>query len=106
MSTTRRVFLSLAAAAGGLLRRSPAAGLAVPTATPTPPPAVPTPTPTPAPPSALQKLARERYGKFVAEDELPMLDEEIAVLERRSARLHGFALENSEEPASDFRVRS
>jgi hypothetical protein len=104
MSTTRRVFLSLAAAAGGLLRRSSAA--AMPTATPTPPPAAPTPTPTPAPPSALQKLARERYGKFVAEDELPMLDEEIAGLERRSARLHGFALENSEEPASDFRVRS
>jgi hypothetical protein len=104
MSTTRRVFLSLAAAAGGLLRRSTAD--ASPTGTPTPPPTAPTPTPTPAPPSALQKLARERYGKFLAPDELPMLDEEIAGLERRSARLYSVALENSDEPASDFKVRS
>ena len=103
MSTTRRVFLSLAAAAGGLLRR-PAAAL--PTTTPTPPASTPTPTPTPGPPSALQKLARERYGKFLAQDELAMLDEEIAGLERRSARLHAVSLANGDEPATDFRVRS
>jgi hypothetical protein len=100
MSTTRRVFLSLAAAAGSLLRRSASAQTATP-----PAPAGPTPTPTPAPPTALQKLARERYGKFLAEDELSMLDEEIASLERRSARLHAFTLANGEEPAVDFRVR-
>jgi hypothetical protein len=34
-----------------------------------------------------------------------MLDEEIASLERRSARLHAFTLANGEEPAADFRVR-
>jgi hypothetical protein len=68
---------------------------------------MPTPTPTPAapaakPPDLLAKLARERYGKFLTEDELPLLDEDMAGLERRSARLRAYKLENSEEPAVDF----
>lgn len=64
---------------------------------------VPTPTPTPAkPPDLFAKLARERYGKFLTEDELPLLDEDMAGLERRSARLRGYKLANSEEPAVDF----
>ncbi len=65
----------------------------------------PTPTPTPAParsPDLLAKLARDRYGKFLTEEELPLLDEDMAGLERRSARLRGFKLANSEEPAVDF----
>lgn len=61
------------------------------------------PTPTPAnPPELFAKLARERYGKFLTEDELPLLDEDMAGLERRSARLRGYKLANSEEPAVDF----
>lgn len=71
---------------------------------------VPTPTPTPAAPSAkppdlLAKLARERYGKFLTEEELPLLDEDMAGLERRSARLRAYKLANSEEPALDFSAR-
>lgn len=66
----------------------------------------PTPTPTPPPPSKpaelLAKLARERYGKFLTEEELPLLDEDMAGLERRSARLRAYKLANSEEPAVDF----
>jgi len=67
----------------------------------------PTPTPTPAapaakPPDLLAKLARERYGKFLTEEELPLLDEDMAGLERRSARLRAYKLANSEEPAVDF----
>ena len=66
-----------------------------------------TPTPTPAapaakPPDLLAKLARERYGKFLTEEELPLLDEDMAGLERRSARLRAYKLANSEEPAIDF----
>lgn len=66
----------------------------------------PTPTPTPPPPSKsaelLAKLARERYGKYLTEEELPLLDEDMAGLERRSARLRAYKLANSEEPAVDF----
>lgn len=66
----------------------------------------PTPTPTPPPPSKpaelLAKLARERYGKYLTEEELPLLDEDMASLERRSARLRAYKLANSEEPAVDF----
>ena len=68
-----------------------------------------TPTPRPAPPAKstdlLAKLARERYGKFLTEEELPLLDEDMAGLERRSARLRGYKLANSEEPAVDFSAR-
>ncbi|HZI66135.1 MAG TPA: hypothetical protein VFF17_06170 [Thermoanaerobaculia bacterium] len=68
----------------------------------------PSPTPTPAPPAKgadlLAKLARERYGKFLTAEELPLLDEDMAGLERRSARLRGYKLANSEEPAVDFSV--
>ncbi len=69
---------------------------------------IPTPprTPTPAkPPDLLAKLARERYGKFLTEDELPLLDEDMAGLERRSTRLRGYKLANSEEPAVDFQAK-
>jgi hypothetical protein len=64
------------------------------------------PTPTPPPPGRpaelLAKLARERYGKYLTEEELPLLDEDMASLERRSARLRAHKLANSEEPAVDF----
>lgn len=91
---TRRAILKAAGAISALA--------SVPLAAQTPTPA---PTPTPPPGKAsdlLAKLARERYGKFLTEDELPLLDEDMAGLERRSARLRGYKLSNAEEPAVDF----
>jgi len=91
---TRRAILKAAGAISAL------ASVPIPAQT-----LAPTPTPTPAParsPDLLAKLARERYGKFLTEDELPLLDEDMAGLERRSARLRGYKLANSEEPAVDF----
>ena len=94
---TRRAILKAAGAISALA--------AVPLPAQTTP--TPTPTPSPGPPAAkpsdlLAKLARERYGKFLTEEELPLLDEDMAGLERRSARLRGYKLANSEEPAVDF----
>ena len=70
--------------------------------------AEPTPTPTPAPvekkPSLLAQAARERYGKFLTEEQGAMLDERMAALERTSARLRSFKLGNGEEPTTDFHV--
>jgi hypothetical protein len=93
---TRRAILKAAGAISAL------AAVPLPAQTTTP-----TPTPPPGPPPAktpdlLAKLARERYGKFLTEEELPLLDEDMASLERRSARLRGYKLANSEEPAVDF----
>ena len=69
----------------------------------------PSATPIPAPPDPnaelLAKLARERYGKFLTTDELTLLDERIAAIERRSARLRAVKLANSDEPATEFRAR-
>lgn len=94
MSETRRAFLKAAAAA------SAAAAVPLPAQTP-----APSRTPTPDPgkkPDALAKLARDRYGKFLAADELPLLDDDMAGLERRSARLRAYELTNADEPAVDF----
>ena len=91
---TRRAILKAAGAISAL------AAVPLPAQSPTL-----TPTPPPAPAKStdlLAKLARERYGKFLTEDELPLLDEDMAGLERRSARLRGYKLANSEEPAVDF----
>lgn len=91
---TRRAILKAAGAISAL------ASVPIPAQT-----RAPTPTPTPAParsPDLLAKLARDRYGKFLTEEELPLLDEDMAGLERRSARLRGYKLANSEEPAVDF----
>ena len=93
---TRRSILKAAGAISALASVPLAAQIRAPNPSPTP-------TPAPArPPDLLAKLARERYGKFLTEDELPLLDEDMAGLERRSARLRGFKLANSEEPAVDF----
>lgn len=97
---TRRAILKAAGAISALASVPLAAQTSVPTSAPTP-----LPTPAPArPPDLLAKLARERYGKFLTEDELPLLDEDMAGLERRSARLRGYKLANSEEPAVDFQA--
>jgi hypothetical protein len=81
---------------------------AAPAAEPTPTPAVaPAPSPTPAErkPSLLAQAARERYGKFLTEEQAALLDERMAALERTSARLRSFKFGNGEEPTTDFRVR-
>jgi len=65
------------------------------------------PTPTPAPekkPEGLAKLARERYGKFLTQEELALMDDDMAFVESRSGRLRGYKLANGEEPVVDFRV--
>ena len=96
MPRTRRAILKSAAALSALA--------ALPLPAQTPPPAA-SPTPTPAPekkPGTLAKLARERYAKFLTEEELTLLDDDMEGLERRSARLRGFKLSNGEEPAVDF----
>ncbi|HSD72679.1 MAG TPA: hypothetical protein VLE54_07805 [Thermoanaerobaculia bacterium] len=97
MPRTRRAILKAAGAISAL------AALPLPAQTPVPAP--PGPTPTPAPkkePGTLAKLARERYGKFLTEEELALLDDDMESLERRSARLRGYKLGNGEEPAVDF----
>jgi hypothetical protein len=94
---TRRAILKAAGAISAL------ATVPLPAQTPTPTPAPPAPAA--KPPDLLAKLARERYGKFLTEEELPLLDEDMAGLERRSARLRAYKLANSEEPAVDFSAR-
>lgn len=93
---TRRAILKAAGAISAL------ATVALPAQTPTRTPTLPPGPPPAKPPDLLAKLARERYGKFLTEEELPLLDEDMASLERRSARLRGYKLANSEEPAVDF----
>jgi hypothetical protein len=105
MSTTRRGFLGTVAG----LAAGAAAAQTVPapprTSTSSSPPAAPTPTPTPDPKAqAVARAAGERYGKFLSEEQRKDLEERIAALERRSARLRGATLSNSEEPALDFHV--
>ena len=102
--TSRRGFFSAAAGVAGFLLRPFAASGQTQTQTATPAPAVATPTPVPADPrgEALAKLARERYGRFLSAEELPVLDERVAALERRGVRLRAVKLANGEEPASQF----
>jgi hypothetical protein len=114
ISTSRRGFLGAAAGVAGFLLRPFAAGGQIQsqtqtqtqnqTQTATPAPAAATPTPVPADPKAeaLAKLARERYGRFLSAEELPVLDERIAALERRGVRLRAVKLANGEEPAAQF----
>jgi hypothetical protein len=98
MSATRRRFLGAAAAvATSLLHPFEARAQ---TTTPTP-----VPSPTPAAPPLLAAVARDRYGKFLSGDEPKLLEDRLAGQERRSGRLRAFKLANSEEPATDFRVR-
>ena len=99
MPRTRRSLLKAAGAISAL------AALPLPAQTVTPAPA-PSPTPTPGKkaPGTLAKLARERYGKFLTEEEMALMDDDMEGLERRGARLRGFKLGNGEEPAVDFVV--
>jgi hypothetical protein len=94
MTKTRRAILKAAGAISAL------AALPLPAQTPSP-------TPTPGPekkPGGLAKLARERYGKFLTQDELALMDDDMAFVESRSGRLRGYKLANGEEPVVDFRV--
>jgi hypothetical protein len=104
MPSTRRGFLgtALASAVAALGRPFTARGQ---TASTTPPSITPTPAPPDPKAELLAKLARERYGKFLTAEELTMLDERIAGIERRSARLRALKLANGDEPATEFRAR-
>lgn len=107
MGSTRRAILSAAGAFASLFAARRTLGQ---TATPAlPPPTTPSPgappaTPGPAEPGSLARAARERFGKFLAPEEFKMLDDEMAALERRGARLKEIPLGNGEEPSTDFRV--
>ncbi|HKD42061.1 MAG TPA: hypothetical protein VKB87_17380 [Myxococcaceae bacterium] len=54
-------------------------------------------------PGAIAQLARERYGKFLDDQQLKLLDAKLSDIEGRSKRLHAFKLKNGDEPASEFR---
>jgi hypothetical protein len=96
MAETRRSILKAAGALSAL------ATLPLPAQTPTP---AATPTPVPEKkPEALARIARERYGKFLSEAEQALMDEDMAFVETRSARLQKLRLANGEEPAVDFRA--
>src|SRR5213594_2013689 len=99
MPKTRRAILKAAGAISAL------AALPLPAQTATPS-LLPSPTPTPGKkaPGPLAKLARERYGKFLTEEEMALMDDDMDSLEKRSARLRGYKLGNGEEPAVDFVV--
>jgi hypothetical protein len=101
MSSTRRKFLGVSAAAAAAAVAGPGrmAGQAAATATPTP---VPTPAPAEKKPSLLAQAARERYGKYLTEEQLSVLDERMAGLERTSTRLRSLKFGNGEEPTTDF----
>lgn len=104
MKTTRRSFVGAAGAFSALLvtplpraalaaapdaGTSPDAGLANPAAKPS---------------AELSRLTRERYGKFLREDQLAMLDEKLANVEANSKRLQSVKLKNGDEPVADFRA--
>jgi hypothetical protein len=99
MPRTRRSLLTAAGAITAL------AAVPLPAQTRTPSPPAPTATPTPGEkkkPGTLAKLARERYGKFLTEEEQRLMDDDMDALESRSKRLRGYKLANGEEPAVDF----
>jgi len=96
MFRTRRAILKAAGAISALAALPLPAQTPAPAATPTPPPA--------KKPDGLARVARERYGKFLSEEERALMDDDMAFVESRSSRLRGFRLANGEEPAVDFRV--
>jgi hypothetical protein len=107
MGSTRRAILSAAGAVASLFAARRTLGqTATPAAPPrpTPAPGAPPATAAPAEPGPLARAARERFGKFLSPEELRMLDDEMASLERRGARLKEMPLGNGEEPSTDFRV--
>jgi hypothetical protein len=55
------------------------------------------------PPEGLRQLARERYGKFLDDQQLKPLDAKLGEIEARGRRLHAFKLANADEPACEFR---
>ena len=98
MPKTRRAILKAAGALSAL------AALPARAQTPSPAPAA-TPTPAPAKKAdGLARVARDRYGKFLTEDEMAKMDEDMAFHDTRSTRLRAIRLQNGEEPALDFRV--
>jgi hypothetical protein len=104
MHSTRRALLKGASALVSLFAAKFSAAQAAATPTPTPNPTPATTPAAPPEPGPLARAARERFGKYLSPEELKMLDEEMAAVERRGARLATFPLKNGEEPATDFRV--
>jgi hypothetical protein len=59
---------------------------------------------TPPQTAAMAQAARARYGKFLEEAQLKLLDAKIAEVEARGQRLAAFKLKNGDQPACEFRV--
>jgi hypothetical protein len=53
-------------------------------------------------PATIAQLARERYGKFLDDNQFKLLDAKLSDIEARSKRLHSFKLKNGDEPACEF----
>jgi hypothetical protein len=111
MKSTRRSFVGAAGAFSTLLvARFPTPALAVVPPEVAPDASVPAKAAdagspaAKAPPEGLARIARERYGKFLDEKQLGMLDEKIAAVEANSKRLQAVKLANGDEPATEFRA--
>ncbi len=107
MKTTRRFFVAAAGAVSGSVlipfggSRAAASDSAQAGRDAGPRPDAGTPAPGPG---AMGQVARERYGKFLDDKQLKLLDAKMSDVEARSKRLHAVKLRNSDEPACEFRA--
>ena len=104
MKTTRRSFVGAAGALSAwvvgsrALGNTPATAKAVADAGIRPDAGSP-----PQAPEGLVQAAHERYGKFLDDKQLKLLDAKLGEVEARSKRLHAFKVTNADEPACEFR---
>jgi hypothetical protein len=110
MKTTRRFFVGAAGAVsawvvgGRALGNAPASAEALRDAGTRPDAGMrPDAGSPPQPPEGLSQAARERYGKFLDDKQLKLLDAKLGEIEARSKRLHAFKVTNADEPACEFR---
>ena len=109
MKTTRRSFVSAAGALSASMLVRPGAALADASAAAAPDAGAPADAgmrsdagQAAQAPGAIAQLARERYGKFLDDKQLKLLDAKLSEIEARSKRLHAFKLTNGDEPAGEF----
>ena len=54
-------------------------------------------------PASLLQLARDRYGKYLDDTQVKMLETKLGDIEARGPRLHAYKLANGDGPVTDFR---